>query len=54
MGEKASLGPDPATDYYHHKMWIRTKQEKRQLQVKDKNQFPAEMDHMAECVLEGK
>jgi predicted dehydrogenase len=33
---------------------IRTKQEERQLELRDANQFAAEMDHTAECVIEGK
>jgi predicted dehydrogenase len=53
IGADATLELDPATDYYERKMWLRTKEEERQLELEDKNQFAAEMDHMAECVLTG-
>lgn len=54
MGEQASLELDPATDYYKHNLWVRTKQQERKVQVEDGNQFALQMDHMAGCVLEGK
>jgi glucose-fructose oxidoreductase len=53
MGTEATLELDPATDYEKHQMWLRTKQEERQLQPKEASQFAAEMDHLAECVLGG-
>jgi predicted dehydrogenase len=53
MGADATLELDPATDYHERKMWLRTKEEERQLELEDANQFAAEMDHMAECTLTG-
>ncbi|MBT9393822.1 Gfo/Idh/MocA family oxidoreductase [Hymenobacter sp. NST-14] len=54
FGDKAWLDLDPATDYYQHTMTIGTKQGKQQIALREGNQFAAELDHMAECVLQNK
>ncbi|WBO85321.1 Gfo/Idh/MocA family oxidoreductase [Hymenobacter yonginensis] len=54
FGDKAWLDLDPATDYYEHHMTIGDKDGKRQPKIKEGNQFAAELDHMAECVLQNK
>lgn len=54
FGDKAWLDLDPATDYYRHQMKIGDKDGERQPQLKEGNQFAAELDHMAECVLQNK
>lgn len=54
FGEKAWLDLDPATDYYEHKMVIGDKDGQQQPKIKEGNQFAAELDHMAECVMQNK
>ncbi|RSK42172.1 Gfo/Idh/MocA family protein [Hymenobacter perfusus] len=54
FGQKAWLDLDPATDYYEHKMTIGDKDGQQQPKIKEGNQFAAEVDHMAECVLQNK
>ncbi|MBF9238309.1 Gfo/Idh/MocA family oxidoreductase [Hymenobacter sp. BT683] len=54
FGEKAYLDLDPATDYYKHNMTIGTAEGEMKPAVKEGNQFAAELDHMAECVLQNK
>jgi predicted dehydrogenase len=54
FGDKAWLDLDPATDYYRHTMQIGTKEGVLQPPLKEGNQFAAELDHMAECVLQNK
>ncbi len=55
QGTKAELRLDPATDYYERRMWIsRSGQEETELNLRDSNQFAAELDHMAQCVLENR
>lgn len=54
FGDKAWLDLDPATDYYRHQMKIGDKDGERQPQIKEGNQFAAELDHMAECVQQNK
>jgi len=54
FGDKAYLDLDPATDYYEHNMTIGTKEGDMKPSIKEGNQFAAELDHMAECVLENK
>ena len=54
FGDKAWLDLDPATDYYEHKMLIGDKQGQRQPALKEGNQFAAELDHMAESVIQNK
>ncbi|MFC4793104.1 Gfo/Idh/MocA family protein [Hymenobacter endophyticus] len=54
FGDKAWLDLDPATDYYEHKMVIGDKDGQQQPKIKEGNQFAAELDHMAECVLQNK
>ncbi|RAK66160.1 Gfo/Idh/MocA family protein [Hymenobacter edaphi] len=50
FGDKAWLDLDPATDYNRHRMIIGDQDGERQPQLKEGNQFAAELDHMAECV----
>ncbi|MET4107047.1 Gfo/Idh/MocA family oxidoreductase [Hymenobacter sp. UYP22] len=54
FGDKAWLDLDPATDYYEHKMTIGDKDGQQQPKIKEGNQFAAELDHMAECVMQNK
>ncbi len=54
FGDKAWLDLDPATDYYEHTMKLGTQDGKQEPKLKEGNQFAAELDHMAECVLENK
>ena len=54
FGDKAWLDLDPATDYYEHHMTIGDQEGQRQPALKEGNQFAAELDHMAECVLGNK
>jgi predicted dehydrogenase len=54
FGDKAWLDLDPATDYYEHKMTLGDKEGQRSPRLKEGKQFAAELDHMAECVLENK
>ncbi|MBC6698172.1 Gfo/Idh/MocA family protein [Hymenobacter puniceus] len=54
FGDKAWLDLDPATDYYEHHMTIGDKEGEHQPKIKEGNQFAAELDHMAECVLQNK
>ncbi|AHJ96827.1 Gfo/Idh/MocA family protein [Hymenobacter swuensis] len=54
FGDKAWLDLDPATDYYKHNMTIGDKDGERKISLKEGNQFAAELDHMAECVLQNK
>jgi predicted dehydrogenase len=54
FGDKAWLDLDPATDYYEHHMTIGDQEGEHQPKLKEGNQFAAELDHMAECVLQNK
>lgn len=54
FGDKAWLDLDPATDYYQHNMTIGSKQGEQKIALREGNQFAAELDHMAECVLQNK
>ncbi|GAB3226561.1 Gfo/Idh/MocA family oxidoreductase [Hymenobacter seoulensis] len=54
FGDKAFLDLDPATDYYEHNMTIGTKDGEMKPSLKEGNQFAAELDHMAECVMQNK
>ncbi|ALD22442.1 Gfo/Idh/MocA family protein [Hymenobacter sp. DG25A] len=51
FGDKAWLDLDPATDYKEHNLKIGDKNGERKPNVDEGNQFAAELDHMAECVL---
>jgi glucose-fructose oxidoreductase len=50
FGTNASLILDPATEYEGNELLVKTERERRQVQVKEANQFAAEMDHFAEAV----
>lgn len=51
FGDKAWLDLDPATDYKEPTMTIGDKEGQRKPKLAEGNQFAAELDHMAECVL---
>ncbi|WP_184170739.1 Gfo/Idh/MocA family protein [Sphingomonas kyeonggiensis] len=54
-GTKGWVGMEPATSYAGHQMWARTsgKTEQVMLPPPAKNQFVAQLDHLAESVLSG-
>ena len=54
FGSQAWLDLDPATDYDRHCMTIGDKDGQHEPPLKEGNQFAAELDHMAECVLNNK
>ncbi|UOR03761.1 Gfo/Idh/MocA family oxidoreductase [Hymenobacter aerilatus] len=54
FGNKAWLDLDPATDYYEHEMTIGKKDGQMKPSIKEGNQFAAELDHMAESVMQNK
>ena len=54
FGEKGYLDLDPATDYKEHTMHIGTKDGELKVKLEEGNQFAAQLDHMAECVLNNK
>lgn len=54
FGDKAWLDLDPATDYYEHTLTLGDKDGQRKPSLKEGNQFAAELDYMAECVLTDK
>jgi predicted dehydrogenase len=51
FGDQAWLDLDPATDYYQHTLTVGDKDGEQEPKIKEGNQFAAELDHMAECVL---
>ncbi|WP_207539701.1 Gfo/Idh/MocA family oxidoreductase [Sabulicella rubraurantiaca] len=52
---RAALHLDPATDYDLRRLWIsREGEQETELQLPMNIQFAAELDHMAECVREGR
>lgn len=66
-GDQAWLELDPATDYYKHRMTIGRKNPQaseanetapkslvEEQQIREGNQFAAEMDHLSECVQENR
>ena len=54
FGEKGYLDLDPATDYKEHTMHIGNKDGELKVKLEEGNQFAAQLDHMAECVLNNK
>ena len=54
LGTKARLTMDPATEYHEHKTVISTGGAKNQPQIMERNQFAAEMDHLANAIKEGR
>ena len=54
-GEKGWIGMEPATGYSGHTLWVRKdgKTEQKSLTA-PKNQWAAQLDHLAECVASGK
>ncbi|HVJ01122.1 MAG TPA: Gfo/Idh/MocA family oxidoreductase [Sphingomonas sp.] len=55
-GTKGWVGLDPATPYQGQQMWVRQNGETRQvtLPAPAKNQFVAQLDHLAECAINGR
>lgn len=55
-GTEGWVGMEPATPYDGHQMWTRKKGKTEQvtLPVPAKNQFVAQLDHLAECALSGR
>jgi predicted dehydrogenase len=51
FGDKAWLDLDPLSDYDKHTLKIGNQKGEQEPKIKEGNQFAAEMDHMAECVL---
>ncbi|WP_167291125.1 Gfo/Idh/MocA family protein [Hymenobacter busanensis] len=54
FGDKGWLDLDPLSDYNKHTMKIGTEEGKQEPQLKEGNQFAAEVDHMSECVMQNK
>ncbi|UOQ74837.1 Gfo/Idh/MocA family protein [Hymenobacter cellulosilyticus] len=54
FGDKAWLDLDPLSDYKKHTMKIGDDEGKQEPEIEEGNQFAAELDHMAECVLHNK
>ncbi len=54
FGEKGYLDLDPATDYKEHTMHIGNKDGELKVKLDEGNQFAAQLDHMAESVLNNK
>lgn len=55
-GTEGWVGMEPATPYEGHQMWTRRKGKTEQvtLPVPAKNQFVAQLDHLAECAMSGR
>ena len=54
MGTEARLGMDPATWYNGNRMWVERDNKIEQINLADVDQFAAEIDHMSDCVMQGK
>jgi len=54
FGDKAWLDLDPLSDYDKHTLTLGNAKGEQEPKIKEGNQFAAEVDHMAECVLAGK
>jgi predicted dehydrogenase len=54
IAKEANFGLDPAFDYHGIRGFINTNKDREELKAPDINQFTAEMDHFAECVMENK
>jgi predicted dehydrogenase len=54
FGDKAWMNLDPLSDYTEHTTQIGTKEEEKEPQIKEGNQFAAELDHMAESARDNK
>ena len=55
-GTKGWVGMEPATPYQGHQMWVREngRTSQRTLPPPAKNQFVAQLDHLAECAISGR
>jgi predicted dehydrogenase len=54
LGTEGYLEMDPAFTYSGLEMAMMKDNRKQQFEMKEVNQFAAEMDHFSECVLDGK
>ncbi|AYA36923.1 gfo/Idh/MocA family oxidoreductase [Hymenobacter oligotrophus] len=54
FGDKGWLDLDPLSDYDKHTMKIGKPDGKEEPQLKEGNQFAAEIDHLSECILQNK
>lgn len=50
FGSEGVLELNPATDYYQHRLFVERKQTREERNLKEQNQFAAEMDHLSECI----
>lgn len=51
MGTEGTIELDPATEYYGNRLLLKKEQATEQREIRPTNQFAAEMDHFAECVM---
>ena len=51
MGTEGTIELDPATEYYGNRLLLKKEQSVEQREIRPTNQFAAEMDHFAECVM---
>ncbi|MBP5975217.1 Gfo/Idh/MocA family oxidoreductase [Brasilonema sp. CT11] len=54
FGSDAVLELDPATDYYKHRLIIKSKNGDQEQKIEEKNQFALEIDHLSESIIQNK
>lgn len=54
FGSDAVLELDPATDYYKHRLILKSKNGNQEQKIEDKNQFALEIDHLSESIIQNK
>lgn len=54
FGADAVLELDPATDYYKHRLIIKSKNGNQEQKIEEKNQFALEIDHLSESIIQNK
>ncbi len=54
FGSDATLELDPATDYYKHRLTIKSKNGNEEQNIPEQNQFALEMDHLSESIMNNK
>ncbi|MBW4593561.1 MAG: Gfo/Idh/MocA family oxidoreductase [Brasilonema angustatum HA4187-MV1] len=54
FGSDAVLELDPATDYYKHRLIIKSKNGNQEQKIEDNNQFALEIDHLSESIIQNK
>lgn len=52
MGTEGTIELDPATEYYGNRLLLKKEEATEQREIRPTNQFAAEMDHFAECVMQ--